>query len=277
MTVDMAALSGYWTAAARVAAVLVLGFGILRLGDSVIGRLSQSVSKGRNLRIMDNRGRTMASLLKSLLRYAVGTVLLLTVLDLAGIDTRALLGGAAVLGVAVGFGAQNLVRDIITGFFIIYERQYDIGDYVSTAGVSGTVEEIGLRTTRLRDWNGDVHVIPNSLIERTTNSSKADSRVLVSVTLAHGTDVRAAMDAMRSVCDEVRGKLPVITEGPTVLGVSELGLTGIVVQVWGRTKPLEHWAVERELRLRLKEALDSAGISLAQVSVPSGGPPGAAK
>lgn len=276
MVLDMTAIEVYWIAAAKVAAVTVLGYAVLRLGDSLIARLFQSAAKSRGTRVSDNRAKTLAGLLRSTLRYTIGIIVLVTVLDLVGIDTSALLGGAAILGVAVGFGAQNLVRDIITGFFIIYERQYDVGDYITTAGASGIVEEIGLRTTRLRDWSGDVHVIPNGLIDKTTNKSKAGSRALIEITLAHEADIREATAVMQAACDQLAREHPVVTDGPIVLGVSRIEPAGVVVQVWARTKPLEHWAVERELLLHVKEALQGAGIEFARLPVgPAGIPPAA--
>ncbi|MGE5579104.1 MAG: mechanosensitive ion channel family protein [Bacillota bacterium] len=267
MGLDLAMLTGYWISAVKIAAVLILAYAAVRLGDSLIARLFQSASKAKGLHVSDSRGKTLAGLLSSALRYAMGTVVLLTILDLVGIDTSALLGGAAILGVAVGFGAQNLVRDIITGFFIIYERQYDVGDYITAADVSGVVEEIGLRTTRLRDWSGEVHVIPNGLIDKTTNRSKAGSRALVRVILSHEADIRKAMAQMQEVCDQMAREHPVITDGPIVLGISNIDLAGVEIQIWARTKPLEQWAIERELRLRLKEALQASGTHFARLTV----------
>lgn len=260
MTVNIAALAGYWVVGAKIAAVLVLSYAVLRLGDSLIGRVLEKTAKVRGLRTNDGHSKTLGGLLRSTLRYAVGIVVLLTVLGLAGIDTRALLGSAAVLGLAVGFGAQNLVRDVITGFFIIYERQYDVGDYITVAGLSGMVEEVGLRTTRLRDWSGEVHVVPNGLVDKTTNKNRAGSRALIEVAIAYEADARRAMAVMQAVCDDMAKQHPVITDGPIVLGVSRLDASGVVFEVWARTKPMENPAIERELRLRIKEALQSAGI-----------------
>lgn len=262
MAFDMAALTGYGAAGARVAGILVLSYVVLKSGDSLIERVFRRAAGMHGSGASDSRGKTLAGLLKSALRYAVGTMVLLTVLDLVGIDTKALLGGAAVLGLAIGFGAQNLVRDVITGFFIIYERQYDVGDYITAAGLSGIVEEVGLRTTRLRDWSGDVHVIPNGLVDKTTNKSKAGSRALINIAIAFEEDARKAIDVIQAACDQMAKEYPVITDGPVALGVSNVDASGVTISVWARTEPLEHFAIEREMRLRAKEALEKAGIAL---------------
>ena len=256
----VADVTGYWASSARIVAVLVLSYVAVRAGDALIARVFRRSAKGRAMLPSDSRAKTLAGLLRSSLRYAVGTVAFLTVLDLVGIDTRALLGGAAILGLAVGFGAQNLVRDVISGFFIIYERQYDVGDYITAAGLSGFVEEIGLRITRLRDYSGDVHVIPNGLIDKTTNKSRAGSAALVDITIALDEDARRAIEVLRVVCERMASEATAITDGPVVLGVSGVDSSGTTIRLWARTKPLEHFGVERELRLRAKEALDRAGI-----------------
>lgn len=257
----------FWISAggviARIGAVIVMALIVIKIGNSIIRKLfSEPKGKVPGLAIDETRARTLSSLLRSTLRYVTGIVALLMILDLLGIDTKALLGGAAVLGLAVGFGAQNLVRDIITGFFLIYERQYDVGDYVTIAGVSGVVEQIGLRTTVLRDWSGDVHTVPNGLVEKTTNSSRRGARALVEVPVSYTADLRQVIDILERVCAQAAKELPVIREGPKVLGVKQLGESGVVLLVWARTEPLSQWSVERELRLRIKQALDIAGIEV---------------
>lgn len=262
-TFDMSVVLNIGGILARIVAVIILAMIAVKVGDSLINRLFLKPSKKMpGWRLEETRAKTLSSLLKSALRYTAGIVSLLTVLELLGIDTKAVLGGVAIVGLAIGFGAQNLVRDVITGFFIIYERQYDVGDYVSIAGVSGVVEEIGLRTTRLRDWSGDVHIVPNGLVEKTTNKSKAASRALVEVSIAYEEDIRKAISVLQKVCDQASSEIPSIVEGPKVLGVSKLADSGITLTVWAKTRPLEQWGVERELRLRLKEALDKAGIEI---------------
>lgn len=166
------------------------------------------------------------------------------------------------MGLAVGFGAQNLVRDVITGFFLIYERQYDVGDYVSLAGVSGIVEQIGLRTTIIREFSGDVHTIPNGLVEKTTNKSRREARALIEVPVPYSANLREVMQVLEQVCRQAAEELTDIREGPRVLGVSQLCESGVVLTVWARTEPMKQWGVERELRLRMKEALDAAGVEV---------------
>ena len=250
-----------WTGTAlRIGLVILITGVLVKIGDSLVDRLLVRGARLGGSHFDESRGRTLASLLKSALRYVTGTVAILTVLQLLGIDIKALLGGVAIVGLAVGFGAQSLVKDVITGFFIIYERQYDVGDYITVAGLSGVVQEVGLRTTKLRDWSGVVHIIPNGMIDKTTNASAAASRALVKIPLAHDEDVRRAMAIMQEVCDQVRKDFPVIVDGPRPLGIGDMDAFGVTVNVWARTQPLEQWAVERELRLRIKEALDREGI-----------------
>lgn len=249
-------------AALRILLVVVLWAVALKVGDALIGRMFKKPQGIARLGTDDNRTRTLSSLLKSALRYVVSGVAVITILEVLGVDTKALLGGAAILGLAVGFAAQNLVRDIINGFFIIYERQYDIGDYITIAGVSGIVEEVGLRTTKLRDWSGDLHIVPNGLVDKTTNSSVRESRALVEISVAYGEDLKRAITVLQGACDQAAREIANIVEGPKVLGVSKFEDSGVTLLVWARTKPLEQWGVERELRLRLKEALDQAGIEI---------------
>lgn len=249
-------------AALRILLVVVLWAVALKVGDALIGRMFKKPQGIARLGTDDNRTRTLSSLLKSALRYGVSGIAVITIPEVLGVDTKALLGGAAILGLAVGFAAQNLVRDIINGFFIIYERQYDIGDYITIAGVSGIVEEVGLRTTKLRDWSGDLHIVPNGLVDKTTNSSVRESRALVEISVAYGEDLKRAITVLQGACDQAAREIANIVEGPKVLGVSKFEDSGVTLLVWARTKPLEQWGVERELRLRLKEALDRAGIEI---------------
>ena len=171
-----------------------------------------------------------------------------------------LIASAGLVGLAVGFGAQNLVRDGISGFFILLEDQYGIDDYVAVAGVEGFVEDVGLRTTRIRDFAGDLHTIPNGEINFVTNKSRGPRRALVQVAVPYDADLVAAEQTLQQVALKAKSDLPEIVEGPSVLGITDLSQAQITFSLWARTEPLAEWKIERELRRRAKLALDEAGI-----------------
>jgi small conductance mechanosensitive channel len=246
----------------RLLAIILVAHLIIRLGNKNIDYLFQS-RRGLLPRVETPRGRTLAIILKSVLRYGVDFFAAMSILPLFDIQPTSILAGAGIVGLAVGFGAQNLVRDIITGFFILYEDQFSVGEYIATAGVSGVVEELGLRMTKLRDFGGEVHIIPNGAIDKVTNFSRGKMQALVKIGVAYEEDV----DRVRAVLEEVaqeaaRDLADKIEEGPTVLGITDFGPSEVVFSVLAKTKPMEQWAVERELRRRIKLAFEREGIEI---------------
>ncbi|NLZ52949.1 MAG: mechanosensitive ion channel family protein, partial [Thermoanaerobacteraceae bacterium] len=176
------------------------------------------------------------------------------------INTTSLLTAAGVGGLALGFGAQNLVKDVISGFFIIFEDQYNVGDYVEVAGVSGVVDEIGLRTTKVRDFGGQFHIIPNGEITLVTNYSRGVMRALVNINIAYEEDFDKVLKALEEVCHQVKKIRKDIVEGPSILGISNLGPTEVVVSILARTEPMQQWSVEREIRKAVLEKFAKEGI-----------------
>jgi small conductance mechanosensitive channel len=168
-------------------------------------------------------------------------------------------------GLAIAFAAQNLVRDFISGFFILMEDQYRIGDVVSVAGIAGLVEDITLRRTILRDLDASVHSIPNGKIELSTNMTRKFSRVNLNVSVGYGENLKHVMDIINKVCQEMAAepqwKDDFITT-PSVLRVDKLGDSGIDIKILGDTKPAKQWAIMGELRLRLKDTFDKEGIEI---------------
>lgn len=169
---------------------------------------------------------------------------------------------ASVGGFAVGFGAQSLVKDVINGFFILFEDQYGVGDYVTIGKFSGIVETMGLRTTIIKDLNGDVHLIPNGSVTEVTNHSKGNIRFLVDVEIAYEEDINRAIDVITNECKIFEKENKDIKEPIEVWGVTSLNAYGITIRVAGRSKPLSQWKMERDLRKKLKEAIDKAGIEI---------------
>jgi small conductance mechanosensitive channel len=189
----------------------------------------------------------------------------LSVLDTLGINLAPLIAGAGIAGIALGFGAQSLVRDFLSGMFMLMEDQFGVGDVVDAGVATGTVEGVSLRTTRLRDIDGVVWHIPNGTILRIGNKSQQWSRAVVDVPVTDQADAGVATDVIREVAEAIWHDpdfASVILAEPSVLGVESLAPGRVVIRVVVRTQPQQQWRVERELRRRIKAAFDSAGIAL---------------
>ena len=166
-------------------------------------------------------------------------------------------------GFAIGLGAQSLVKDLINGFFVLFEDQYGVGDHVTIGQFSGIVESIGIRTTVLRDFTGDLHLIPNGSVLEVTNHSRGDIRFIVDVEIAYEENIDSAIEVIKKANaqfekkyeDKLRGEID-------VLGVLSLNASGVTIRVVGRAEPLSQWEMERELRKEIKIALDEAGIEI---------------
>ncbi len=211
------------------------------------------------------RTETIGSVLKSITSVVVFTVAIAMVLGELGFDLGPVLASAGIVGVAVGFGAQNLVKDYLNGMFMILEDQYGVGDAVDAGEASGIVEAVGLRTTRLRSVDGTVWHIRNGEILRIGNMSQGWSRALLDISVAYDTDTDKATQVIKAVADSVwqdeeLGKL--VLEEPEVWGVENLGVDGIAIRLVVKTAPLEQWVVARELRRRVKTAFREHGIEI---------------
>ena len=216
------------------------------------------------------RAETVGALLASVASFGIWTLAALMAMGTLGLDLGPLIAGAGIVGVAVGFGSQNLVRDFISGIFMLMEDQYGVGDVVDAGPATGTVEGVGLRTTRLRDVKGTLWHIPNGEIRRVGNRSQGWARALVDVEVAYSTDLDAATRTIERVAHQLYADdhwAPKLLEQPEVWGVEELGPDGIRVRLVAKTRPLEQWKVARELRARLKVAFDQAGIEVSAQKV----------
>lgn len=181
------------------------------------------------------------------------------------IQIAPLLASAGIVGVAIGFGGQYLVRDVITGFFLIFENQYRIGDVVNMEGLGGVVEDISLRVTTLRDMNGTVHYIPHGEIKKVSNLSKQFAKVNLNVRVSYRTDLNKLIEVINRVGSELASDpnwKDLIDEAPAFLRVDSFDDSAISVKIVGVTKPLQQWSVTGELRKRIKEAFDAEGIEI---------------
>jgi small conductance mechanosensitive channel len=211
------------------------------------------------------RAETIGSVLRNTVTITVFTIAFIEILGKLGINLGPIVASAGIVGVAVGFGAQNLVKDFLSGIFMILEDQYGVGDVIDVGEATGTVEAVGLRTTRLRDVNGTVWYARNGEINRVGNKSQGWSRALLDVPIAYGADVAEARQVIKEVADSVwrdpmwAGK---VLQEPEVWGVEDLGVDGVQIRLVVKTAPLAQWEVARELRQRIKAAFDEHGIEI---------------
>jgi len=211
------------------------------------------------------RARTMARVIHSTTLVIIVTIAGLMILRELGLDIAPLIAGASVVGVAVGLGAQTLIRDIIGGFFILLEDQFAVGDAIQVGNIGGGVEKMTLRATFLRDLEGTLHVIPNGEMRIVSNRTKNWSRAIVDLGLAYEEDIGRVVTALEKIGQELyqdEGFAPLVLEEPMVTGVEALGDWAVTVRVMVKTKPGKQWDVARELRRHIKESFEREGIEM---------------
>ncbi|MCL4157607.1 UNVERIFIED_CONTAM: hypothetical protein GTU68_000330 [Idotea baltica] len=189
----------------------------------------------------------------------------MVILDQIGLNLAPLLAGAGIAGIALGFGAQSMVQDFLAGIFIVLEDQFGVGDVVDLGPATGTVEQVNLRSTRLRDLSGVVWYVPNGTITRVANMSQLWSKAVIDIAVAYETDLDEAGRVLKTTADEMwaaRVDDATIIEEPAYLGVERFEADGVALRLVIKTEPNEQWAAARELRGRLKTALDAAGIEI---------------
>ena len=252
----------------KIAVVVILAIVTYRIITIIIRRIiEREIDEDDPLvkRVREQRAHTLASLLGNVALVAIFVVVALTILDILLDNIAPILASFGILGLAISFGAQSLVKDMITGTFMLIEGQFGIGDVVRVSDVSGMVEKITLRTTVLRDLEGVVHIIPNGEITRVSNLTKSWSRTVLNIGVAYSEDVDHVIAVLR---DEARlfhadpewG--PLLLEEPQVPGLEAFGDSAVMFRVSVRTLPLKQWDVARELRRRIKKRFDREHIEI---------------
>ncbi|MFZ0159477.1 MAG: mechanosensitive ion channel family protein [Kineosporiaceae bacterium] len=282
----------------EIAAILLIGVLARHLLHRLIDRIAEGIASGRaglarleergptsTARIVaapliserrEQRARTTASVLRSLATAVVTAIVMITVLDVLSIPVAPLLASAGIVGVAAGFGAQSLVKDVISGLFMMVEDQYGVGDVVDLGGASGVVEAVGLRVTRLRGTDGTIWYVRNGEVLRVANHSQGWARALLDVAIAHQHDVARAEQVLRDGAAELRQDAqvgPLMLEEPE-LWVEQVTADGVVLRLVVKTEPLRQWDVARELRRRVMDRLAAEEIAVAPVTgATAPGPP----
>ena len=266
--------SGFAGRSAKIALVLVLALVFLRLGTRVAGRSIRSLGTRSALREpsprLEQRAETLAGVAISMVRIVVWSVAVPLILQEFGLNLGPLLAGASIVGVAVGFGAQSLVKDFFSGFFILMEDQYAVGDLITIADQSGTVEEINLRITRIRATDGTVWYVPNGEIRKVGNSTKEWGRAIVDVIVPRKADLATAMTVIGEEAAAVAAEpawTDAVLEEPEILGVNAMGVDNVTVRVSTKTTPGRRLPLAREMRSRISLRLQQEGV-VAESSIP---------
>jgi moderate conductance mechanosensitive channel len=251
---------------ARVFGIWLLAWLAYRVVRLTARRIEIAVDDGDDsvTTLRERRGQTIAQLLRSVGRVVVVVIALLLTFNVF-IDIGPILAGAGILGLAVSFGAQSLVKDVISGFFILFENQFAIGDVIEIAGKSGVVEKMTLRVAVLRDGEGVMHVVPNSEIKVVSNKTRGWSRAVVDVGIGYDEDIDRALGIIRDEAAQLatdRVWSLQLDGAPEVVGVESLGDSSVVIRTLIRTQPGSQWTVAREFRRRIKNRFDRDGVEI---------------
>lgn len=261
----IASVPAYVATPARVLLILVLAGLALRLIPRLISHLRETLQERQDSAAAARRIATLSRVIRYAVTVAVTVVTGIVILGEFGISVAPILGAAGVAGIAVGFGAQSLVKDYFTGFFLLLENQIRIGDVVDAGDKGGVVEELTLRYLRLRDYDGNVHFIPNGAISVVTNRSLGFAYAVIDVGVAYGEDVDRVVGVMREVGERMRRDevfSAKILDELEIAGVDQWAESAIVIRCRFKTAPIEQWNVRREYLRRLKAAFDREGIEI---------------
>jgi small conductance mechanosensitive channel len=257
-----------WDSGLRIALITLSAYVVIRFGSAATKRLEKEMSTGSGLNVLERtkRAQTLGTLLQNALVVVVVAIAGLTILDELGVDTTAALTISSVFGVAVGFGAQTLVRDVISGFFLILEDQVRVGDVAVVNGQGGLVESVNLRTIVLRDDEGTVHVFPNGEVKTLANKSKDFAYYVITVNVSYDEDPDRAIAAIKEAGDSVLtspGLRVHILEPVEIYGVDAFEQQCMIIKARIKTVPMKQWVVGRELRKQVAHTLREHGIQLA--------------
>lgn len=245
--------------------VMVVRKIILRMIDTVMNnRLTAILANSDKISsIEEKRLDTLRKLFKSIVSYILYFIAIITCLDMIGIKVTTILAGAGILSLAVAFGAQSIVQDLMSGLFIILENQYAVGEYVKIGATLGKVEEIGMKTTKLSTYNGEILVIPNGKISELVNYSRRPQRANVDVGIAYEEDLDNAISVLAEACAVINTRFAnVLDEQAHVLGVTELADSAVTIRLTFTALDWQQAVVERELRKLVKDTLDAKGVEI---------------
>jgi small conductance mechanosensitive channel len=251
-------LAGYTVAGVKIIFILLVAYIVIKIiNHSVTSWANRITAREGNQRVL-----TLGRVLQSLATYVTYFIAIVMILQELGVNTASILASAGIVGVAVGFGAQSLVKDVISGFFILLENQYAVGDTVIIGSDEGVVVDISLRCTRIKGASGEVYIVPNGQISRVVNQSRTNRRAKVEIGVGFEADVNKVEKILAGICEQIKTDYPEIVEGPEVWGITDFAEAGPVFTVAAFTVPGAQAKIEREMRRQIKLIFDQEGLSM---------------
>jgi len=253
----------WWGKFITIIIILVVAKIALSVINKLIEKSLTPLKKSKNYQKRISRAKTLIPLLQSVSKYVIYFITGVIVLRELGIDTTAIIASAGVVGLAVGFGAQSLVKDVISGAFLLFEGVISVGDSINVGEHSGTVEVIGLRNIHLRKFSGELRVIPYGEVNSFGNFNRGYMRAIVEVGVAYEQDVEKGMKTLEEIANKwAEENKDIVLEPPVIQGILSLGSSEVTLRVAIKLKPLTHWGAERELKKRIKDTFDKEGIEI---------------
>jgi len=245
----------------KVALIIIASVLAVKFGRKLIRKILKVNARGP-LQVSERRSNTLVKLLENVLAYVVFFIAVLTILPIFGVETKGLIVGAGVGGVALGFGAQSLVKDIISGFFILFEDQFSVGDYIRIQTFEGTVQSIGLKTTKIRSGTGELHIIQNGMITEVTNFSLHNAVALVDISISYEGEIEHAQAVIEEHLETMPARYEEMVKPPEYLGIQNLGPSEVTLRIASEVKPMTQFKISRAIRKEIKEILERNNIEI---------------
>ncbi len=255
--------SDRWIEYSIIGLKIILIITLAKIAGKLLNKAIRRVAEEKDrLKFNPRRTTTIMRLMGNIVNYAISFIMVMMILAVFEVPFGPMLAGAGVVGLAIGFGAQSLVKDIITGFFIIFEDQFAVGDIIQTGSFKGTVDEIGLRVTRIKSWTGEIHIIPNGSIVEVTNFSLNNSIAVVDISVAYEMNIDRAIDIIKETVNQVSLSNENILNEPEVLGIQTLAASEVIIRVTCECKPNQQYGVARQMNAEIKKSFDANGIEI---------------
>lgn len=228
----------------------------------IINRVIKNVNRHKFMKNGEKRKKTLLQLINNIIKYILMIICVLTILNIYGVDTTALITSLGLLGLGASLALQDTLKDLLAGFFIIFENQYDIGDIITINNFKGEVISLGLKTTKIKAYTGEINIVSNRNIQEVINHSSSNSLAIVDFEISYDEDLNKVEEILRNLCTKLTKDLKKIKGKVELLGIEDLGSSGIKYRITVETNPMEHLTVQREIRKAVKEELNKQGIEI---------------